>query len=90
NKVHTGIRDTRRDNARRDYPIILVVGEPLDYSEYTAKKPRVALYKRCADKLRAVITKLGERERELRAACARGEIADSDPNWLPNRRRLPL
>lgn len=85
--VVEGFSDTYRRNAKRDNPVILVFGEPIDYSEFTKKKPRAALYKRCADRMNATILELGEREREVRARCARGDITPSDPRWLFNRQR---
>jgi 1-acyl-sn-glycerol-3-phosphate acyltransferase len=72
---------------RQRNPVIMIVGQPIDYSEFTQKKPRAALYKRCADKLRDEILALAPREKELRAMCARGEIPNDDPNWLANRAR---
>ena len=87
NDMRSMIFDTYRKNARQDNPVIVAVGEELDYSEFATKKPRLALYKRCADKMNKVIKTLGEREREIRAACARGDISDDDPNWLVNGRR---
>ena len=83
NDIYHGIADSYGPNARRKRPIIVVFGPPLDYSEYTRKKPRAALYKRCADKMNRTILELGERERELRHQCATGELADDDPHWLP-------
>jgi 1-acyl-sn-glycerol-3-phosphate acyltransferase len=68
--------------ARRRNPIIVVVGTPLDYDDLLASKPRAALYKRMADRMRDAITALGPRERDLRERCARGEIGDSDPGWI--------
>lgn len=87
NDLRRGVGDTYRKNARRDHPIIISVGKELDYSELTDKKPRAALYKRCADKLLASIRELGERERAIREACARGDIGDDDPNWVSQRGR---
>lgn len=85
NDIRRGVGDTLRKDARREHPIIICVGQPLDYSEFTGKKPRAALYKRCADKMLAASAALAPREREIRAACARGEVADDDPGWLVNR-----
>jgi len=62
-------------------PIIMTFGDPLEYSELTAKKPRLALYKRCADKINAAITELGQRERALRAQILAREL-DHDPRWF--------
>ncbi len=87
NSLGRGISDTWRKNARREHPTIICIGAPLDYSEYTTKKPRAALYKRCADKMLAASATLAEHERELRAACARGDIDDDDRGWLTNRGR---
>ncbi|MCG8418896.1 MAG: 1-acyl-sn-glycerol-3-phosphate acyltransferase [Proteobacteria bacterium] len=82
NDARSGIVDTYRKDARRNHPIIIVIGDDLDYSEFTTKKPRVALYKHCADKMNQTILQLGEREREIRDACARGDVSDDDCNWL--------
>lgn len=79
-----GLKDTYRWNSRRRNPVILAFGRPLDYSEFTRKKPRAALYKRCADKMNAAIAELGERERAIRANCARGDVLDHDSRWLFN------
>ncbi len=76
-----------RRNVRRDNPIIAVFGEPVDYSEFTSKKPRAALYKKCSDKVLDHIRELGQIERRFRARCAAGEIDDSDPGWLTNQNR---
>lgn len=65
----------------RAVPVIVVYDEPMDYSEFTGVKPRLALYKKFADKLHARIRELGERERELRARHAAGEL-DGAPGWL--------
>jgi 1-acyl-sn-glycerol-3-phosphate acyltransferase len=62
-------------------PIIMTFGEPMDYSEFLAKKPRVALYKQVADKINAAIAALGDRERELRAQITGREL-NGDPRWL--------
>lgn len=70
---------------RRERPVIAVFGKPIDYSEYTSQKPRPALYKKCADLFRNEILKLAEREKELRAQCKAGEIADDDLRWIINR-----
>jgi 1-acyl-sn-glycerol-3-phosphate acyltransferase len=75
---------------RRTRPIIAIFGPPIDYSEYTAQKPRPALYKKCADQFRAKILELSVRERELRAQCVAGAIDDDDPRWLTNREHYKL
>jgi len=74
--------------ARESFPIVICVGQPVDYSEFTKAKPRLALYKRCADRVRDAITALGDRERALRAACSRGEIPADAPGWFANRTSL--
>jgi len=79
------VRANFRRGIRQDDPIIMVFGEPFDYSELAAQKPRAALYKKCADQVLQRIRELGERERELRAQCAAGAIGDDDPGWLYNR-----
>lgn len=80
-----GIAQSWTPNARRDHPIIIVFGRPLDYGDLAAQKPRAALYKRMADRMRDAITALGARERDLRERCRRGEVADDDRGWLSNR-----
>jgi hypothetical protein len=70
-----------RGNARRDKPIVILYGEPFDYSEIAAKKPRAALYKLVSDQLRATILALGERERAIRADIIAGRL-DDGPGWV--------
>jgi 1-acyl-sn-glycerol-3-phosphate acyltransferase len=79
------VRDNFRPDIRRTRPVIAVFGEPVDLSPFQTSKPRPALYKKCADAIRQRILDLAPRERELRAQCAAGEIADDDPRWLTNR-----
>jgi len=79
------ITSTYRKDIRRDNPVIIVYGQPLDYSDLSAQKPRAALYKKMSDRIRDHIIELGERERDLRERCARGEIGDDDPGWVANR-----
>lgn len=79
------VRDNYKPGIRRQRPIIVVVGKPVDYAEMASQKPRPALYKKCADLIRARILELAPRERELRAACLAGEIGDDDPRWVVNR-----
>ncbi len=81
NDIRQTFRDGKDRSQRQINPIILCFGEPIDYSEFLTKKPRLALYKRCADKVRQSILDLSYREKELRAACAGGEISDDDPRW---------
>ncbi len=89
NDFVTEVRDNRRPGIRRTRPVIAVFGEPVDYSEFTQSKPRPALYKKCADLVRARIAALIPREQELRAQCEAGEISDDDPRWLLNRPHNP-
>ena len=79
------LRETQKNyqaNIGQTDPVIACFGAPVDYSEYTAKKPRAALYKRVADKTRDAITALGQREQAIRAACFAGEVSETDPRWL--------
>ncbi|HUQ03258.1 MAG TPA: lysophospholipid acyltransferase family protein [Kofleriaceae bacterium] len=71
---------------RQRRPIIVVMGKPVDYSALTTSKPRVTLYKKCADLIREKILELAPRERVLRAQCLSGELRDDDPRWIVNRR----
>ncbi len=87
NDFLSDVRVNYRKDARRTNPVVMVWGQPVDYSELTTAKPRAALYKKCADKMRASILALRDRERELRAACISGEIGDDDRHWLENRAR---
>jgi 1-acyl-sn-glycerol-3-phosphate acyltransferase len=84
NSYADDIRATFRPDSRREHPIIVVFGDPLDYDDLAAKKPRAALYKLTADRIRGAILDLGAKERELRARCARGEMRDEDPRWVMN------
>jgi 1-acyl-sn-glycerol-3-phosphate acyltransferase len=76
------LRTSFRPAAKQENPIIVCFGTPVDYDEFLASKPRAALYKRCADKIGRSISECGQREKELRASIAGGEITSSDPNWL--------
>lgn len=74
------------EGIRREKPLIIVAGDPVDYSEFTQTKPRPALYKRCSDKIRADIAALMDTERDIRERCLRGDISDDDPGWMVERR----
>ena len=78
------LKSTRSADGRHLRPIILVFGKPIDYEDLRAKPPRLTLQKRAADRFMAHVEALMPRERELRAACAAGEISDDDPAWLAN------
>jgi 1-acyl-sn-glycerol-3-phosphate acyltransferase len=85
NDIVGDVRDNFRAGIRRVRPLIVVLGDPVDYSEFAGQKPRPTLYKKTADLIRKRIAELGERERELRRQCLAGEISDDDPRWLANR-----
>jgi len=70
--------------ARRDHAVVIVFGEPIDYADLQAEKPRPTLYKKCADRFMKKIGELGERQKVLRAQINAGEILDDDPRWLNN------
>jgi 1-acyl-sn-glycerol-3-phosphate acyltransferase len=76
--------DTYRPNIKRTKPIIIVFGEPVDFSDFYPQKPRAALYKKAADRTRDAILACAARERVLRAQIADGTIPDSAPAWLYN------
>lgn len=82
------VRDVRANfepRIRQERPVIVVYGDPIDYRELAAQKPRPALYKKTADLFRAKILELSARERHLRAMCADGVLPDEHPGWLANR-----
>jgi 1-acyl-sn-glycerol-3-phosphate acyltransferase len=72
-------------HARRHHAVITVFGDPIDYSDLLAEKPRPTLYKKTADRFMAEIAKLSARERELRIELSDDVISDDDPRWLANR-----
>ena len=76
------LRTSFHPKAKREQPIIICYGDPVDFQEFLGSKPRAALYKKCANKINEAISKCGQREKELRAAIANGEISVSDPHWL--------
>jgi 1-acyl-sn-glycerol-3-phosphate acyltransferase len=82
NDFFGSLRTSFEPAAKREHPIIICYGDPVDYDEFLASKPRAALYKRCADKITDAISQLGERERRLRADISSGAIPLSDPHWL--------
>lgn len=82
NDFFGSLRSSFRPGAKREDPIIICFGNPVDYDEFLGSKPRAALYKRCADKIARGIADTGQREKQLRAAISSGEIPSSDPNWL--------
>jgi 1-acyl-sn-glycerol-3-phosphate acyltransferase len=82
NSYAQDIADNYRKRIRRERPVIIAFGDPIDYSDLAQQRPRAALYKRTADRIRDAIIALGAREREIRAACLNGEIADDAPGWV--------
>src|SRR5690606_36020927 len=80
---------TFRRHVRRESPVIVVFGDPIDYDDLAAQKPRAALYKKTADRIRDAITALGARERALREQCLRGDIPDHAPGWVTNQALRP-
>jgi len=86
NDIVSEVRHLRGYEARRKRPIIAMFGEPVDYSQYTKKKPRLVLYKKTSDLVMKHIAKLSEQERALRARIVAGDIGDDDPGWLSNLR----
>ncbi len=61
-------------------PVILTFGEPVDYDEFTKTTPRLALYKRSADRIHEHLHDLGQHEKKLRAQIVAREL-DGDPRW---------
>jgi len=82
------VRNMRGYEARRTRPVVCVFGKPVDYSEFTKKKPRMALYKRTSQCVMRHIADLRDREKELRAQILSGEIGDDHPNWVSNLRKV--
>ena len=85
NKIHEDIRLNFSATARTEHAVITVFGQPIDYSDLAAEKPRPTLYKKTADRFMAEIKKLAEREKEIRADIAAGRISADDRRWLLNR-----
>lgn len=71
--------------ARLDHAVVTVFGEPVDYADLMAEKPRPTLYKKCADRFMAAVKPLAEREQALRADIMSGKISPQDLRWLNNR-----
>jgi 1-acyl-sn-glycerol-3-phosphate acyltransferase len=85
NNLAADIRLNFTKEGRRKHPIITVFGQPLDFSDLMAEKPRPTLYKKTADRFMLEIKKLGEREKEIRADIMSGAIAVDDPRWINDR-----
>ncbi len=71
--------------ARKEKAVIVVFGDPIDYGDLMAEKPRPTLYKKTADRFMAEVKKLSEREKVLRAEILAGTITGDDPRWLDDR-----
>lgn len=82
------VRANFKPISRREFPLIAVFGQPIDYTDLLAEKPRPTLYKKAADRFMREVATLGERERMLRAQCERGELPDDDERWLTTYRRV--
>ncbi len=82
NSYLADITSTFRRDIRRANPVIIALGEPLDYADLAAQKPRATLYKKMSDRIRDAIIALGQREKMLRERCARGEISEHDSRWV--------
>ncbi len=76
------VRKNYQPGVQNTDPVIACFGDPVDYSEFATKKPRAALYKQTADRVRDAIVLLGQRERALRADCLSGVIPDDAPGWI--------
>jgi 1-acyl-sn-glycerol-3-phosphate acyltransferase len=79
------IRANFTTEARTTREVIVVYGDPIDYSDLTKEKPRPTLYKKCADRFMTEIRKLSEREKQLRVEVTAGRISVDDTRWLGNR-----
>ena len=85
NDIVHDVRLNFNPDAPRQNPVVISYGEPIDYSDLAAKKPRAALYKRMADRTRESIMALGERERDIRAQCRSGAFPPEHRDWIANR-----
>jgi 1-acyl-sn-glycerol-3-phosphate acyltransferase len=86
NNIVEDIRLNFTKEARTTKAVITVFGDPIDYGDLLAEKPRPTLYKKTADRFMAEIKKLSEREKAIRADIVDGKITADDPRWLVNRR----
>ncbi|HUB08034.1 MAG TPA: lysophospholipid acyltransferase family protein [Myxococcales bacterium] len=67
--------ETVKRNWMGGQDIIIVFGPPIDLSDLYAEGDRPAVHKKIADRMLDVIRKLGDRERELRAAAGLPSLA---------------
>ncbi len=86
NNIVEDIRLNFTKEARTTHAVITVFGDPIDYGDLMAEKPRPTLYKKTADRFMAEVKKLSEREKAIRADILAGKITSDDPRWLTNRR----
>jgi 1-acyl-sn-glycerol-3-phosphate acyltransferase len=82
NSAAREIADGQVTAARREKPIVIVYGAPVDLSEFDGQLPRAALYKKVSDKILLAIKELIPREQELRRIIQDGSMSDSEPGWL--------
>jgi 1-acyl-sn-glycerol-3-phosphate acyltransferase len=82
------VRTNFKASGRRVQPLITVFGQPIDYDDLLAEKPRPTLYKKAADRFMREVATLGTRERVLRAQCQRDEIPSEDLRWLTRYREV--
>jgi 1-acyl-sn-glycerol-3-phosphate acyltransferase len=85
NNLAADVRLNFKKEGRQKHPVITVFGEPLDFSDLMAEKPRPTLYKKTADRFMAEIKKLSEKEKQIRADIASGAISLDDPRWINDR-----
>jgi 1-acyl-sn-glycerol-3-phosphate acyltransferase len=85
NRLRREICTNFQPDVRRRSPCICVFGEPVDYSDLQAQRPRPALYKKTADRFREAILTASQREIELRRMCHDGLVPDDHIGWLANR-----
>lgn len=85
NSIPHDISENYTRDIRRTNPILCVFGSPVPCDDLFLQTPRPALYKRMSDRFSENILSLGQKERELRDRCARGQIPDDHPGWLTNR-----
>lgn len=81
NSVIKCAKDNWKKNPKSD-PIIVVYGQPIDYSQYMTMEPSDTLYRQLSEDVLSEIRALMPREKEIRKACQTGEISINDPRWV--------
>lgn len=81
NSLSGCIKDNWKKNSKSN-PIIIVYGNPMDYSQYTKIEKSEALYTRLSDHVLDEIKALIPKEKEIRQACLAGKISALDPRWF--------